>query len=187
MKYEVIKEFQYIRTGIDYEVGEIFETDDAVNGLIHRGIIRIARKPAVSEVEECPNKSAIEREPGCESVRIEEKLNNSKEYEIPKPAKTAKPSQNGKECESQEPFDPTGLEQYKPAKQLERAKTKSNSKVLEAVDAIGKAKTRKPKQVEMTVKMTELVEEVSQAEEKAIQQSQKARKPRKRNASKVKA
>lgn len=179
MKYEVIKEFQYIRTGIDYNPGEVFETEDQVQGLILRGIIRALRPQPTVEVPcdpECvyqKKKKAdkAKRSEECKEVCIENRLDNSKIYETKKYEVEIEPIQPKVEA-----FDPTGLEKYKPAKQLEQAQAKSNAKVLESAETVAKAKTRNARQIEMSVDMTELVDEVAKAEESAAQAAAKATK-----------
>lgn len=181
MKYEVIKEFQYIKTGIDYNPGEVFETEDQVQGLILRGIIRAARPQPVVELpcdEECQTEKAYQakkaaekakRSEECKEVFIENRLDNSKIYETKKYEVEIEPIQP-----KVEPFDPTGLEKYKPAKQLEQAQAKSTTKVLEAATTVAKSKTRSARQIEMSVEMTELVDEVAKAEESAVKAAVKA-------------
>lgn len=182
MKYEVIKEFQYIKTGIDYNPGEVFETEDQVQGLILRGIIRAARPQPVVELPcdgECQAEKAYQakkaaekakRSEECKEVCIENRLDNSKIYETKKYEVEIEPIQPKVEA-----FDPTGLEKYKPAKQLEQAQAKSTTKVLEAATTVAKSKTRSARQIEMSVDMTELVDEVAKAEETAVKAAVKSK------------
>lgn len=182
MKYEVIKEFQYIKTGIDYNPGEVFETEDQVQGLILRGIIRATRpQPTVVAPcdEECQAEKAYQakkaaektkRSEECKEVCIENRLDNSKIYETKKYEVEIEPIQPKVEA-----FDPTGLEKYKPAKQLEQAQAKSTTKVLEAATTVAKSKTRSARQIEMSVDMTELVDEVAKAEETAVKAAVKSK------------
>lgn len=189
MKYEVIKEFQYIKTGIDYNPGEVFETEDQVQGLILRGIIRAARPQPKVELpcdEECQAEKAYQakkaaekakRSEECKEVCIENRLDNSKIYETKKYEVKIEPIQP--KAEAFDPTDPSGLEKYKPAKQLEQAQDKSTTKVLEAATTVAKSKTRAARQIEMSVEMTELVDEVAKAEENAVKAASKSKTKRK--------
>lgn len=159
-KYEVLKEFVFVNTGREYEVGEILETWESVRGLIFRGILR-NHEPPKCEIPEpdCPPKDCLTN-----------KLAKSRDYvdleglgeSIDFPVVSGVSGVSGNpELPELPDMKSEGFSKYLPQAQLKKSQRKSKAKVEEATNALETTKKRVAKNIEMEVKMTELADEAN--------------------------
>lgn len=166
LKYEVLKEFVYTMTGREYNVGEIFETNDSVKGLVNRGILRL-KNEEVSKPVELP----------CDpKEQIKDKLNKSRTYlkdtkitELTKGDLDIVVSERLKEfrddVDLETKFDlqlsaDKMLDKYMPAANLKRTKKNLTSKVDDASKSIKTKRTTK--NIEVDLSSTNLVESLEE-------------------------
>lgn len=163
MKYEVIKEFTYTVNGREYNVGEVIEIEESVQGLVNRGILRKVRpaKPA-PKPKGYKDFTDVELDPSCKATTCTvSRLDSSPEYDGLKVQTVEKVEQLENE------LDIPAVKGYTPTEILKQSQAESTTRVKTASEKLEQANKRAAKQVEMDEKMTSLVEEVEQAKKPA--------------------
>ena len=163
MKYEVIKEFTYTVNGREYNVGEVVEIEESVQGLVNRGILRKVQpvQPAKPK-KNYEDFTDVELDPNCKATNCTvSRLDSSPEYDELKVVTEEKVEQ------LEDELDIPAVKGYTPTENLKYSQTESTTKVQSASETLEQANKRAAKQVEMDEKMTSLVEEVEQAKKPA--------------------
>lgn len=164
MKYEVIKEFTYTVNGREYNVGEVVEIEESVQGLVNRGILRKVQevKPAPKPKKNYQDFTNVELDPTCKATTCAvSRLDSSPEYDGLKTVTVEKVEQ------LEEELDIPAVKGYTPTEILKSSQAESTTKVKSTSEQLEQANKRAAKQVEMDEKMTSLVEEVEQAKKPA--------------------
>lgn len=169
--YEVLKDFQYITTGIFLKKGEYFTTDDGVTGLLHRGFIKHCSKapkpvtPKAPEPAPKPFKVEFKERPipvtpkDCDgSEKIHTKVKTSRDY---KKGLTVEDM----ELPSVFPLSGDDLRKYTPAGRAHDLKAEAANNIKSLTQAIADKGSRKVKNIEVKIKDDELVEMAEQLSE----------------------
>lgn len=152
--YKVLKSFVFHNNGVEYEAGEFLCTDEKVNGLVKRGILRLCDPCDPCCCVPCPPcdpcDPQIPQDCRLDDTPLAKKISNSPKWDpdtkIPIPEDLDLPSVN--------------FGKYYPQAVLMDSDKKLKEKINQANQALEASVFREARQTEMSQAMTELVNEV---------------------------